>query len=110
MKEALEKKIHQLSPGDPQQIVQQLSTYGTEQHEREPERVRLAILKLCAEDVHRLDDLVEAAKRDYRDVIAWAEYPEEIKAGYLAVSKLSPEEQAALRKRDREQYVKWLEG
>lgn len=109
MKGTLDKKIHQLSLGDPNQIIQKLNTYGTESHEGEPERVRLAILKLCGEDLHGLDDLIEAAKRDYRDVLAWAEYPEEIRAGYRATSELSPEELAALRKRDREQYVKWLE-
>ena len=47
--------------------------YGAEAHEREPERVRLAIVRLTAGDREVLPKLVYAAKVDYRDVLAWAE-------------------------------------
>lgn len=49
-----------------------LDSYGTEPHEGETERVQLAILRLCAGDLGRLRYFVEAAKRDYRDVLMWS--------------------------------------
>jgi hypothetical protein len=39
------------------------------------DRVRLSILRLSRGNVQRVGNLVEAAKRDYRDVIAWASQP-----------------------------------
>ncbi len=39
------------------------------------ERVCLSILRLSRGKVKRVEDLVEAARRDYRDVIAWASKP-----------------------------------
>jgi hypothetical protein len=50
------------------------------------------------------------AKRDYRDVLAYAEYPEEMKLGFVGMKDLSPEEAKAVRRRDREQYLRWLEA
>lgn len=107
MNKHLDRKVNAMA--DPQQVVQKLSAYGTRQHEGERDRVCLAILKLSDGELDRLDELVAAAKRDYRDVLAWAEYPEEIKVGYVAASKLPPGQLAAIRRRDREQYVEWLE-
>ena len=48
--------------------------YGVE--ERERERVQLAILKLSAGTGEKLREFLAVAKRDYRDVLVWAEYPE----------------------------------
>ena len=53
-----------------------LDLYGLEPHERERERVQLAILKLSGGDVDRLLATVQAANRDCRDVLWWAEYPD----------------------------------
>ncbi len=39
------------------------------------EAVLLPILRLCRGQVKRVEDLVQAAKRDYRDVISWASQP-----------------------------------
>jgi hypothetical protein len=47
--------------------------YGSEPHEPEAERVRLAIVELSQGDEQRLQSLVQAAKVDYRDVLAWKE-------------------------------------
>ena len=41
----------------------------------DPSRVQLAVLKLAAGDVAALRRGIETAKRDYRDVLACAEYP-----------------------------------
>ena len=54
-----------------------LDSYGVEAHERERERVQLAILKLCGGSEGQLRVYLHVAKRDYRDVLFWAECPEE---------------------------------
>jgi hypothetical protein len=46
----------------------------------EPQRVRLAVLALSDGDLVRLRDMMRAAQLDYRDVLYWAEYPEESKS------------------------------
>src|SRR2546430_1447082 len=60
-----------------------LDTYGVAAHERERERVQLAILKLSEGKEERLRQYVGVAKRDYRDVLFWAEYPEDRKSTRL---------------------------
>ena len=89
----------------------ELNRYGTEAHERESERVGLAILKLCEGRLDRLAELVNAAKRDYRDVLMWAEYPAEGQAVWALRPALSNEERRQLedlRRQDRQQYMDWL--
>src|ERR1700693_6266004 len=56
-----------------------LDTYGVESYERERERVQLAILKLSEGNEEKLREFVAVAKRDYRDVLFWADNPEEAK-------------------------------
>jgi hypothetical protein len=58
-------------------VLELLDTYGVESCERERERVQLAILKLSAGSEEKLSEFVAVAKRDYRDVLFWAENPEE---------------------------------
>ena len=58
-------------------VISLLDTYGTESWERERERVQLAILKLSAGSEEKLREYLAVAKRDYRDVLFWAEYPDE---------------------------------
>ena len=58
-------------------VLELLDTYGVESYERERERVQLAILKLSEGNEEKLREFVAVAKRDYRDVLFWAEYPEE---------------------------------
>lgn len=57
-----------------EQVLEALALYGTESFEREPERVRLAILKLSEGDPDRLCHFVDSAKADYRDVLYWTEH------------------------------------
>ena len=52
-----------------------LDEYGRESWQRERHRVQLAIMKLAAGDLTALRAHLETAKRDYRDVLAFAEYP-----------------------------------
>jgi hypothetical protein len=58
-------------------VVELLDGYGVESYERERERVQLAILKLSEGNEEKLREFFAVAKRDYRDVLFWAEYPEE---------------------------------
>lgn len=56
-----------------------LDSYGVESYERERERVQLAILKLSEGSEEKLREFIAVAKRDYRDVLFWADNPEEAK-------------------------------
>jgi hypothetical protein len=56
-----------------------LDMYGVEPHERERERVQIAILKLSGIDDGKLRHFVAAAKQDYRDVLFWTDHPDETK-------------------------------
>jgi len=58
-------------------VLELLDSYGIESYERERERVQLDILKLSAGKEEKVREYVAVAKRDYRDVLFWAEYPEE---------------------------------
>ena len=60
-------------------VLELLDSYGVESYERERERVQLAILKLGEGKEEQLRKFVAIAKRDYRDVLFWAENPEEAK-------------------------------
>jgi hypothetical protein len=68
-----------------------LDTYGVESHERERERVQLAILKLSGANEEKLREFVAVAKCDYRDVLFWADNPKEAKLD-------TPEKRERLRK------------
>ena len=88
-------------------VLAMLSEYGKEKWQREPDRVRLAVLKLAAGDIEQLGQHIEIAKRDYRDVLAAAEYP-----GYskdmLRIPDLPQEEQQRIIDADWGQYQEWL--
>jgi hypothetical protein len=99
------------SPADRDLVTRSLAMYGQASYEREVSRVQLAVLKLCEGATDRVPDLVAAARRDYRDVLMWAEYPEEGRSMWTIARDLSLEEQerlAAVRRRDRVQYEQWL--
>lgn len=51
-----------------------LAAYGERPHEREIERVQLDILKLASGRFDAIPELVRKARRDYRDILMWAEY------------------------------------
>jgi len=71
-------------------VLELLDSYGVESYERERERVQLAILKLSEGNEEKLREFVGVAKRDYRDVLFWADNPEE--------AKLTPEKRERLKK------------
>jgi hypothetical protein len=101
----LERAIRSVAGEDVDRVRSELARYGVELQEREQRRVQLAILKLVSEDgLDRLGDLVDAAKRDYRDVLAWAEYPAQMRAPI----KQTPEESLDTGELDAEQYSRWI--
>jgi len=106
----VERKIAAMWPDrDVDEIKAILGRYGAE---RETvwgrRRVHLAALKLCDGDLEKLARYVEMANRDYRDVVAFAEYPEEMRLGFVEMGKLSEAEARAVRRRDKQQYQRWL--
>jgi len=107
-KTLIESKIKKVFPGRSyDEILSILARYGEEKHEKEQDRVHLAILKLCEEEM--LDDpskYVEIAKKDYRDVLAWAEYPSQLDCKNTA--GLKADELLKLKKSDQKQYLDWL--
>jgi hypothetical protein len=73
----IEKVRKDFPPGHQSEVLEILSLYGTEDYEREQERVLLAVLNLSKGSLEAVRETVERAKRDYRDVLFWSEYPEE---------------------------------
>src|SRR5437588_194652 len=72
--------VQKIFPDDAHaRVLELLDTYGVESYERERERVQLAILKLSEGNEEKLREFVAVAKRDYRDVLFWAENPGEAK-------------------------------
>jgi hypothetical protein len=71
-------------------------------------RVQLAILKLSEGDPEKLLQYIEAARVDYRDVLAWAEYPEQLSSGKNSFNT-PPDEYEDMLGRDRRQYEAWLD-
>ena len=96
-------KIRQVFPdADPADIQRQLDAYAG------PERLRvqLAIVKLSDED--RRDSprhYVDTACQDHRDVLSWAESPQQLRPDWFS---LSVTDRAKVVKADRQQYARWL--
>ena len=76
--------------------------------ESESARVQLAILKLSEGDPEKLRHYVQAARTDYRDVLAWAEYLEQLRSGKTRFNSTLDEYEAIL-ERDRRQFEEWLD-
>jgi len=104
--EILERKLRSLFPEQAEDVVRLLLQYGREENDREPARVRLAIVKLSGGNYDKVQEYIHAAKVDYRDVLAWAEYPEELGSRSW---ELSTEETGKIRGRDLDQYKQWLD-
>jgi len=78
--------------------------------EPESTRVKLSVVKLSEGKLAEVKRYVEAARRDYRDVLLWAEYPNSAKVGPPAARPTaeSRARQISARKLDAEQYQAWL--
>lgn len=109
MSDLLIEKIRQTFPREnPADVLKLLQLYGTDSGERETERVRLAVLKLCGGDLNELLKMIDAAKGDYRDVLAWAESPNQLRTSPAELAAMSPDAAHEVRDQDRRQYLAWL--
>jgi hypothetical protein len=70
-------------------------------------RVRIAILKLASGDLDRLLDATNTAINDYRDVLAYAEYPRYFRE--VGFKEISTQGTQAIIKDDWKQYSEWFE-
>jgi len=84
-----------------------LTEYGADDAHRDHDRVRLAALKLAAGDIERLRAAIETARRDFRDVLALAEYPEYSRLVRPSAG-LSQAERQRIVDADWRQYSEWL--
>ena len=110
---AVERRVERQWPReeDRRRVREALSSYGRESYEREADRVRLAILKISDGDVESVLTNVTTAKRDFRDVLLWAEYPGEARATWswrADLLQVDRDRLAEIRRIDREQYEAWL--
>jgi GrpB-like predicted nucleotidyltransferase (UPF0157 family) len=81
-----------------------VDNYGAEPYQREKERVQMAALKIAGGNLARLREAMALARTDYRDVLATAEYPNELRAGF------TEDVLARARIKDAQQYRAWLDG
>ena len=94
-------------PKDFDTVMTVLRQYGGEKSQRESARVQLGILKLANGNVDELQKHIDVARVDYRDVLAPAEYPEYLKAGFQT-GELPARERKRIIENDWEQYERWL--
>lgn len=65
------------------------------------------MLKLGEKSVEKIRYYTDWAGRDYRDILAWAEYPRQMKT---APNTSESGETKKIRIKDRQEYLKWLYG
>lgn len=95
-------------PEDHTAILELLDTYGSESWHREHHRVRAAVLKLADGDTAQVEICVQGASKDYRDVLAWAEYPNGMKLGHQGPGPEHAEQNRQARNTDWDQYEEWF--
>ena len=92
------------------EIMAVLDRYGVQPHETEIRRVHMALLKLSEGRRDVLESGVETAKADYRDVLAYAEYPAEMALPALKADGSNAKAIDLARRADKKQYRDWLNG
>jgi len=84
-----------------------LGEFGTEDWHKETDRVRIAALKLAAGSIEGLRAAIDTGKRDYRDLLALAEYPLYMQS-VRPSEQISPEQRQRIVEADWQQYCDWL--
>lgn len=85
-----------------------LASYGVKSHHFERNRVRAAALKIANCDLLGLQRQLKVADTDFRDVVGAAEYPSQMKIGFVAMQHIGPERLQDLRESDWQEYSAWL--
>ena len=93
-------------PEDRLKAEKRLEDYGKESWHWVPPQVRVAILKLTFDHPRSLDQIVEDACADYRDIVYIAETPLSFQDWNLP--KENPQKYAELLKADQENYENWI--
>ena len=105
----IEDRVRQIFPDtDPAAVLAVLDQYGTAPGEPEHERVQMSILKLSEGTWEKLENYVKAAKWDYRDALAGAEYPGFLDVGFTGIGEMTPDQRRSLVEADEKQYKDWL--
>ena len=105
--ELLVRKLGMIFPNTTtrEKAIEILNQYGTESYEQEIVRVRLDILKLAGNSIEDVEKWVKIAKKDYRDILASAEYPGQLLAPTWRMPK---DEVSRIQTTDRNQYEEWV--
>ena len=74
---------------------------------RAKNRIAADILKLANKNFNALDNLIEKANEDYRDIMLWAEYPRCAKIGFGELGKMQMKQ---IYIDDFIEYSNWLKG
>jgi len=85
-----------------------LATYGTKPHHFERNRVHAAVLKLANGDLLELQRQLGVADADFRDVVGGAEYPAQMKIGFVGMERIGPDRLHELKELDWQAYSAWL--
>lgn len=84
-----------------------LSAHARHANHAEVVRVQVAVLKLSDGQPDRLRQMLTHAMNDYRDVLAWAQYPAQTVS---PVTGLTTAQKTELIVADKGQYLAWLRG
>lgn len=101
----VDRIVAALFPEQPGLAHEVLARYGRPGIDREILRVRVAALRVSEGNLAKLEKTVAAALVDYRDVLAWAEYPVEL---VNPTWDMPAADVTRIRAADRLQYRDWL--
>jgi hypothetical protein len=93
------------APEDRGTAVALLAELAATPHINEVARVQVAVIKLSDGSLPALRRYIRDARADYRDVLAWAEFPAEMRT---PVGDVPRDVMARVRSSDRAQYAEWL--
>ena len=106
---SLDRKLRGLYPDASKRrlALNELLRYGASSDEPEPERVRLAILKLAGSNLEELRKTVDGAKEDPEDTVSWAERPREARSR-IGNQKLHENQRRKIQQEDQNEWDSWL--
>jgi hypothetical protein len=87
-------------------VVNRLSVYGSETWHAGRARVHMGILKLAWSQPGKLDEFVQLACQDYRDLLCAAEYP--LSSRDYRLKEQDPEKYRLYQEEERARYDAWL--